>query len=256
MCARRLAKAPLVEVIVEIRWLPRPDGDPGYSLLVGRLADLLRNQYPVYEPTPHADVPATMAAQMYLVQHRLRARKEGWPLVQVGPSVFTINETEAYDWEGDFRARVIKAMQAYYEARPEARGMRPQSILLRYIDAIELPWTRESILGFMRKELKTEIELPPALFDGTRVDALPAGLDFRVSFKTQSPKGMAHLRFASGQSHEKDALILETMVQSADEDVPELPGAFEGWLEDAHRIPSTWFERLTEGNLYRRFQGG
>jgi uncharacterized protein (TIGR04255 family) len=246
----------LVEAIVEIRWAPKPEGDPSYPLLVGRLSEALREEYPAYEPAPHADLPATMAAQMYLVQHRLRARKEGWPLVQVGPNVFTINETEAYDWEGDFRGRVIDAVQAYYKARPEARDMRPQSILLRYIDAIEVEWTQESILEFMKKELKTGIELPPALFEGTGVDQLPAGLDFRVSFRTHSPRGMAHLRFASGQSHDKDALILETMVQSADEDVPELPGAFAGWLEEAHRIPSTWFERLTEGNLYRRFQGG
>jgi len=257
----KIKHAPLVEALVELRWAPKSEQGadslaPDYSLLVGRLYDLLKDEYPYHELTPHAAVPAEMAVQMNMVQHQLRAEKQGWPLVQLGPTIFTVNETEGYDWEGDFRKRAIEAIDFFLKAYQESENPAFTSLLLRYIDAIEFDWEREALLGFLQEDLKTRVGLPCELFNGARVGKSPNGLDLRLSFPCKEPPGMAHLRFATGQSRGKKALIMETMVQSVESDVPELPGGFADWLDAAHKVTSAWFGQLTAGRLHEKFSRG
>ncbi|MBE3123576.1 MAG: TIGR04255 family protein [Planctomycetes bacterium] len=255
MPSGRLKNAPLVEAIVELRWELEDNAAPGlgYSMLLGRLSELMREAYPENEATPSAAAPVAMAAEMHMVQHRFRAAKGGWPLVQVGPTVFTVNETEAYDWEGDFRQRAVDAIGLLFKAIEKPNSIRVKSLILRYIDGIQYDWEKGSLLEFLKQDLKTEIGLSKSLFRETGVEVPPASLDFRCAFRCASPRGLAHLRFASGQAHGTNALVMETMVQSLAPDLPELPTGFQAWLDAAHEIPSTWFKRLTTGRLYDGF---
>jgi uncharacterized protein (TIGR04255 family) len=260
MCAQRLKNAPLVEAIVEMRWKPKPaEGalsfDPNYNLLLGRLMDVFRDEYAEHQATPNAGAPPEMAAQFGMVQHQFRAKKDGWPLVQVGPSVFTVNETEAYDWEADFRDRAIRAVDGFFKAYQDREQMAVQSLLLRYIDAIDCDWGKECALKFLAKDLGTPVVLPKSLFTGTDVEPFPTGLDLRVSFGCRKPQGTAHLRLAMGQSRSKKAIIMETMVQSTEDGIPVLPGGFAEWLDAAHAVTSTWFERMPSERLYKEFRG-
>jgi len=254
MSAQKLNRAPLIEAIVEIRWKARPQGDPNYNLVIGKLSESF-GDYPEYQPL-NADVPVQLAAQMHMVQHQFRAAPNGWPLIQVGPSIFTLNQTEAYDWEGDFRQRAIAAVETFFKAYPKSDALDIESTLLRYIDAIDLDWEKENLLEFLDKKLKAKVTLPSSLFTDTGVGPSPVALDFTSSFRCTEPRGLVHLRFASGQSRGKKSLIMETMVQSTEADVPQMPQGFAGWLEAAHGIPSTWFRLLTEGDLFRSFQSG
>jgi len=256
MSAQKLKSAPLIEAIVEIRWKARPEGDANYNLVLGKLSDAFRAEYPEYGALSNANMPMQFAAQIHMVQHQFRASPDGWPLIQVGPTVFTVNETKAYNWEGDFRKRAVRAVKTFFKVYPKSRDLTVESIMLRYIDGIDFDWEHECLLAFLDKELKTKIVLPPSLFSSTGVQTSPAAMDFILSFKCSHPRGLVHLRFASGESRGKKALIMETMVQSAEGDVPRMPEAFGRWLDAAHGIPSTWFRLLTEGDLFRRFQGG
>jgi len=256
MPGQKLRKAPLIEAIVEVRWQPKVPDESGYMLMLGRMAEaFLHNGYPARQSLPHADMPPAFAAQMHMVQHQFRVSEGGWPLVQIGPTVFTLNETEAYDWEGDFRGRAIEAVETLFKVLGGPDQVRIESLLLRYIDGIDFDWEKASLLEFLETNLKTRIAFPPALFDNTGVNPTPAGLDFTSSFRCMSPAGIVHLRLASGQSKGKTALVMETMVQSLDADVPSLPTGFADWLDAAHEVPSRWFRLLTQGELYRRFQG-
>jgi len=103
-----LSKKPLVEAIFELRWkLQEPTPgikiDPNYKLLVGGIYDKIRQSYPFYEQLPTSALPDEIAA--YVVQHRFRKATDGWPLVQIGPGVITVNDTEGYTWD-DFIVRI------------------------------------------------------------------------------------------------------------------------------------------------------
>lgn len=109
MSRKDLKNKPLVEAILEIRWhlvqltsvqgpaqMILPAGDPHYRLLLARLFDRLQKDYPVHEQLPTATLPDDMLPQ--IVQHCFRAANDDWPLVQVGPGVFTVNDTHRYTW--------------------------------------------------------------------------------------------------------------------------------------------------------------
>jgi uncharacterized protein (TIGR04255 family) len=260
MCADRLKQAPLVEAIVEVQWDAKMQEGPiptstDYIPFLARFMQVFQEEYPAREPAPGADAPAEIAAQMHMVQQRFRTAKGAWPLVQVGPTTFTLNETEAYDWGGDFRDRAVRALEKLFKAFDNPDDVLVKSLLLRYIDGIEFDRGDQEILDFLAKSLQTGIRLIPALFEGTGVGQSPIGVDLRWSFACGVPKGVAHLRFASGQSRGRNGIIMETMVQSTDDDVPSLPDGFAGWLDLAHRVTSTWFHAIPNEKLHRRFEG-
>lgn len=99
MTSRVLNNKPLVECILEMRWAlveqaPGLSQDPHFPLLLGRLYDRLNADYPVHEQLPAAEVPSELVG--HTVQHRFRRKAEGWPLVQVGPGILTVNDTDGY----------------------------------------------------------------------------------------------------------------------------------------------------------------
>jgi len=74
-------------------------------------------------------------------------------------------------------------------------------------------------------------------------------------FECRQLSGVVQLRFATGQRHDKPAIIWETTVQSAKDAVPLMPDGFEPWIDAAHKITGDWFFKLIDGELKRRFSG-
>lgn len=252
-----LKNKPLIEAIFELRWGLEERGpgikiDPNYRILIGRIYDRLKEEYPYHEQLPTATIPDEIAG--YVVQHRFRRGQDMWPLVQIGPGIMTVNDTEGYTWS-DFKKRAIQAVDALFEAYPSTQmNLKISSTLLRYIDAINFDFAKNDIFAFLAKHMKIELNLNPKLFDNTTVDKLPLGLDYRVSFRCSRPKGIIHLRFARGKKKDSDALIWETMVQSSSGDAPVNKPEIAKWLEHAHYITDDWFFKLIEGELLRRFE--
>ncbi|MCD6239350.1 MAG: TIGR04255 family protein [Thermotogae bacterium] len=92
-----LKNKPLVEAIFEFRWkLQEPSIgvkiDPHYKILIGRMYDRVKDEYPFHEQLPAATMPDEIAG--YVVQHRFRKDKDKWPLIQIGPGIITLNDTE------------------------------------------------------------------------------------------------------------------------------------------------------------------
>ena len=254
-----LKNKPLVEAIFELRWeLQRvPPGvvkvDPEYKLLIGRLYDKLQKDYPFHEQLPAATMPDEIAG--YVVQHRFRKEKDKWPLIQIGPGIMTVNDTEGYTW-GDFVKRINKAINTLFEVYPDSMsGFKVNRLLLRYIDAIPFDYEKNDILDFLRQLLKTEVNLYPKLFKDTGVEKLPLGFDLKFNFSSTKPKGTIYLRFGRGKKiGGPDALLWETMVQSASEELSIGKDRIVKWAEEAHELTKEWFFLLIEGLLLERFK--
>jgi len=258
MARKDLKNKPLVEAILELKWtLPAPsvpgiEGDPHYRLLLGRFSERMQGVYPFHEPLPTAQVPDAMVAQM--VQHRFRTSEGGWPLIQVGPGIMTVNETDGYTWN-DFKNRCAEAVTNLFEAHPAKQKFAVQDLTLRYIDAVEVDFSRESVFKFLQEKMKTNVSLPEGLFDGGRVNRNPAAFNWQASFPHDDPGGLVTLRFAVGKRRGNPALIWETLVQAARERIPAIPDGFSEWLGKAHDLTDDWFFKLIEGDLERRFSG-
>ena len=256
MMRKVLKNKPLVEAIFELRWnlqepAPGMKIAPHYKLLIGRLYDKLSDEYPFHEQLPAASMPDEIAG--YIVQHRFRKDKDKWPLVQLGPGIITINDTEGYVWE-DFEERITQAISILFKVYPESKtNLIVNKLLLRYIDAIAFDFEKDDIFTFLKEQAKTKINLYQKLFEDTRVEKLPLGLDLRFSFASTAPKGAIHLRFARRKRKETDALIWETMVESVS-DIPIVQNEITDWVKEAHNLTDDWFFKLIEGELLRRFE--
>ena len=258
MVERKVLKnKPLIEAIFEIRWKLQDQDqgmkiDPHYKILIGRIYDKVKGDYPFYEQLPTAAMPDEIAG--YVVQHRFRKDKDKWPLIQIGPGIITLNDTEEYVWE-DFEKRIHNVLDVLFEAYPEAdSNLRINWLLLRYIDSVDFDYEENNIFSFLRENLKINIEIYEKLFEETGVINLPLGFDLRFSFPAKKPKGAVHLRFVRGKRKNVDALIWETMVQSIGEDVPKSKDQIKNWVIDAHELTDNWFFKMIEGELLRRFE--
>jgi uncharacterized protein (TIGR04255 family) len=149
-----LENKPLVEVLFELQWelqepAPEMKIDPHYKLLVGRIYDRVKDEYPFHEQLPTATIPDEIAG--HVVQHRFRKDKNKWPLIQVGPGIITLNDTDGYIWE-NFERRISHVLDTFFEAYPlsEEKIIINKS-LLRYIDAVKFDYEKENIFTFFMK---------------------------------------------------------------------------------------------------------
>lgn len=240
---------PLVEAIFEFRWtllkaVPEaPLADPNYKILVGRLYDKLIKEYSFHEPLPAASIPEELLQG--IVQHRFRKGKEQWPLAQIGPGVFTINDTVNFSWL-DFKDRVLKGMQVFNEAYPNSREIKLKALILRFINAIEFDFTKNDAIEYLKKYMATSVELNPSLFKNTGVEKRPTSLNLGFSFNSKKPMGTINILITRGKKEEKDALVWNLMFISDAKALPELPSDLATWLENAYNIIKDWFYKLNK----------
>lgn len=250
---KELKNKPLVEALFEVRW--GLDGPPGmavdsvYQLLIGQLYSRIRERFPHWVRLPTAEIPETMVP--FTPQHQFRVGPDAWPLVQLGPGLLTVNDTEAYLWD-NFHELCRYVAGALFEVYPQAnRPLRIVEVSLRYIDADFLEGT--AALEFLKK-LKINVGLPTSLFEDGRVGGLPVGVGLSLAFPTAEPRGTIRLAFSQGRKSDKDALIWETQVASRGEDAPTDSGRLVEWLDRAHSVTHDWFMRLIEGELLEKYR--
>lgn len=250
-----LQNKPLVEAIFELRWQlqEQPDGtkiDPYYKLLIGSIYDKIKGDYSFHEPLPSASIPDELVG--YSVQHRFRKDKDEWPLIQVGPGVITLNDTDSYVWE-DFDERIKRLLTTFFDTYPDRENLKIITLQLRYIDAIEFDYD-SNIFDFLNSHMKTSVSLYDKLFSETEVNSLPSGFDLSFAYSAARPKGTIHLRFRKGKKEKEDALIWETVVQSLPDETPNKNADIVNWVTEAHELTDDWFFKIIEGELLRRFE--
>lgn len=265
-----LANKPLIEAIFEFRWRhrdvgpdqvlrpqsPRPAAeaalvDPNYDLIVGALNVELKKSFAVYERLPTAALPAQFAT--HIAQHRWWQKSpKGWPAVQLGPGLITVNMTDQYTWES-FRAEIVRVVAALFEVHPDPQAVLAELLVLRYVNAMEFDFADRDLGEFLAKELRVGVylEIGPLVKD-LPIRARPAEIDLRVTYPTTNPPGELSLRVVKGKRQEVDAIVWETQITcQQDAWSNHDPGP---WLDPAHALIHNWFFRSTEGSLVEGFR--
>jgi len=251
-----LKNNPLVEAIFELRWelrgsIPGTRIEPTYKILIGSIYDKVKDEYPYYEQLPTATIPDEVVR--YIVQHRFRKDKDKWPLIQIGPGIITLNDTEGYVWE-DFKKRIENVIDVLFEVYPQAESnLEINRLLLRYIDAVDFDYAKQNAFDFLKK-LKVNIEIDKMLFEGSGVSNLPYDFDIKFSFSIDAFDGILLLRFLRGRRKETDVFIWETNVQSINKNVYKSKDQIMDWVNNAHELTHSWFFKMIDGELRRRFE--
>lgn len=137
---RTLRNAPLVEVIAEIHWhLDSGQGgqpyDPHWFRFALELESVLTSRLPVVEAIQPAGIviPLEVLGRSPLL--RFRPTGGGWPLVQLGQGIATVNAVPPYDGWDAVRGLLEYVLLAGRDASPLFKGIRPERLLLTYRDA-------------------------------------------------------------------------------------------------------------------------
>jgi uncharacterized protein (TIGR04255 family) len=248
MRPKTLSHKPLVEAILELRWQPSYTKEGGIDsdsrLFLGKFYDLLAKDYPSFEVLPTAAAPEQMTPN--LAQYRFRQKDGGWPLIQIGSGVMTLNETSAYTWD-DFKRRAEQIVNVLLQNHPSR--IVPTTLELRYINAVNVDFEKDDTFRYLGEKLRVGISIPSNLFEDGRVRPDPSQFAMQIVYPIAQPVGALHLRVAKGKANDRDAIIWETVIHSEGKELPPLPKDFMAWLDPAHALAEDWFFKLVEHEL-------
>lgn len=247
-----LSNKPLIEAIFELRWALTEDNLNDYKIIVGSLYDHLKEKYPFHEPLDASKMPDEITR--YVIKHRFRKDKDDWPLVQIGPGVVTLNDTENYEWE-EFYNQIDRLIHSFTEVYPSSsQPIEFNNIFLRYINAVEVDYSKHHIFDFLNDNMNINMNLDRELFDNNSVSSEPSGFKLNLSYPTNDPAGIIHLQFSKGQKSKTDALIWEMRVESTDKNNQKDTESILSWLNSAHKLAENWFFTMLNDEFLKRFE--
>src|SRR5258708_6047398 len=253
-----LSKAPLIEVIFELRWGPLPpaQGNEGLvpveypledtELFFGQFHGVMtRNGFASLERVNL--LPGMSFAMLpQVVTHRYRKQPNTWPCYQVGLGIFTVNQlNEGYDWK-KFKQAVLDGLGFLNEGHPKGlSGLPLMGFELRYQDGFTFQ-EKETAIDFLREKLEVKIDVPAKLTKADRVASVAEPRTLSLYMELKKPKAALVCNLGLGKIGGKRGYVMSTAVRSADEHKPERADvdAVAEWLEDAHYMQKLTFESL------------
>ncbi len=214
--------APLVEIIVEIRWhlipirtVPNGGVDPHFADLESKLLpQLVELGYNDVQRLIPQEVPLEILAHKLI--YRCRTAKEKWPLIQFGPGVITANAVPPYEGWDSFWPVVKQAISSVFsDTVHDSNKPKIESISVRYIDAFNEKHKIDSPQSFMSNHLSLTVGMPKQVMDSFGSGSVVSDIGMHQGFLVNRPKGATCLlRCGTGAVHETSSVILDTQIRS------------------------------------------
>jgi uncharacterized protein (TIGR04255 family) len=245
----KLPNAPLQEVIFEIRWSLQPSEesekfmDIGFELAKGRLSTILEKELPVHKRIVPSEFPEQLLFYRPVYQYWKGERT--WPVVQLGPGIFTVNCTEEwYDWDENYFPFLQKAIQWLNQAYRQPLQFAFAS--LRYIDAVKVEkygGVEEGWETFIRKWFNFSY----ANLFNTR--GRQKQIQINQVFEMED-KSSLQIQFSEGRQNNETALIWQTAILKRQSYTME---QLVEWVAQAHGTTHQLFEEMIKPELYASF---
>ncbi len=261
----RFKNPPLIEALLEVKWGLKKTGpdtfiDKGFQWATGRLFDRIKDKFPYTVDLPITDIPVEISP--FQVRHQFRAEKNGWPLVQLGPGISSVNYTSTYTWDKftDTVKFLIPKLKESYQGIGENQDdvqLKLKNATLRYINGIKLNWEEMNALDFIESKLHTKIKIPESVSQDENIHGQPVNVNFQMGLQIQKPVGQSLIRFATGKVGQEKGLIWELIFISHGIDAPQLidEDLFMIWLTTAHDVIEKMFLEFCDGELKLQFEG-
>jgi uncharacterized protein (TIGR04255 family) len=99
----KLPNAPLQEVIFEVKWdldvkeETNQTYDKGFDIAAGKFSGIVQEKFPVVRRKLPEEIPNNFLN--YKTVYQYKSGEQTWPILQLGPGIFTVNDTDKnYDW--------------------------------------------------------------------------------------------------------------------------------------------------------------
>lgn len=265
----RLPKAPLAEVVFELRWkLPGPEdapalvkSDPGLLPLLDSLtASMKKIGFGSFKDMS----PPLQTAGYGIARRYFKSPDQSFPIMQIGHGIFASNESSLYDWKS-FKAQVTLGLRTLLKNYPQLGvfKMEPSYLELRYIDAFDKSLLgKAALFDFIERGTTMTVSLPKMLTN-TKLFSGDANGRFLIQRSLRQRKdSLFTVDLATGKKEGAETIVrLETKVKTEGAGVPALKSAakflsdVEDWLEFAHGITSPFFKDFVVADVMQKFQG-
>ncbi len=248
MYMKKLPNAPLQEVIFEGKWELSLDQqtsafiDPEFQFALGKFQHVISSRFPYHKSKIPGDIPLQFLGHQPI--HQFWTGEGVWPVIQLGPGVITVNDTEKnYEWDDVFFPLVKETL--FNVKNAYVNDLSFISYTLRYIDVVKIKdYEFSNWFDFVKDNIN---------FQFSNGYPLPGTLhNFKIeqSFRTEDA-GLIEIGFSNGQDNQKeDIFIWQTAVTGRK------PLFIEGlmeWLVLAHSHCSRIFKETCKEDFYASF---
>jgi uncharacterized protein (TIGR04255 family) len=238
-----LSHPPLNEAIFEVKWKSSnltPELKKDNQLVAGVFFSKIKDDYTFFEPLEASKFPVPPDGNDIwdgVPLYRFRTKENGWPLIQIGSGMLSVNSTSEYEWE-NFKKRCIDALEKFLEVYPV--GDQIESINLSYINALDFDYSKEDILDFLKTKMGVDVSLPSLAVEASDIKTSPENFNIRFSFPSTKLIGNLNIFFGSGKVKENDALVWNNNFISKKGSIPKI-SELNDWLEQSHEKLEQWF---------------
>lgn len=239
----KLPKAPLIEVIFELRWQIKQKSDlTKHQYLIGDLYSSIKNDYPIRESLAPPEVPVDVLINNPV--HRYRADKNKYPLVQVGPGVLTLNTTDDnYFWE-EFFEWADKLTTIFFEVFPIGSETFKPNLL--YLDFFKFDFKSDNVINYINRVFNITV-------DQAFIKDTGNPFNLNTGFFYETELGDLSVTLKKGQNAKKEqGIVMQTMLHGK-EPMTKKDNIL-SWLNNAHSYSSDLFKEITKGDLYNSFK--
>lgn len=229
----KLPKAPLVEVVFELKWDIKMKSDlDDFQYLYGDLYANLKDEFPNRERLTPLEIP--FDALINIPVFRFTKNENKYPLIQIGPGVISINTlNEFYVWE-DFRENIHKLLDILKDIYPKFQTLKIIPALI-YIDFLKFNDSNTTGYNFINQNFNISIN-SNILND---IDSTISDININTNY--QIGTDILSIRINEGKANNStDGIVLQTKVngngQSHDKET------LKEWLESAHLLSIKTFK--------------
>jgi uncharacterized protein (TIGR04255 family) len=247
----KLPKAPLQEAIFEVRWeldiepSNNQQLDMGFALAQGKLQEIVKGRFPIHRrKLPHG-IPDQLL--QYQAVNQYWSKSETWPVLQLGPGIFTVNDTElTYDWPKTYFPLIQEAFDWILKAYDG--NIRINSTALRYIDSVKLK--DYGYEGHWQEFIQEHFNF--SFVNSYNSRGPISGIHFDQTFLLEEGSSL-QITMNSGKHRktDEDALIWQTAVTKNDKFKKD---SLLSWVEKSHEVTSSLFKEMTKPSFYGSFK--
>lgn len=244
----KLPRAPLQEVIFELLWEIEVDQvgqpyDSNFDLAQGAFAKAVRPQFPIIKKTIPDGVPEHLFYPKTVRQ--FWKNKDVWPVLQIGPGMFALNDTEAnYEWNKTFYPMIkfgIESLEDSYE-----QSLQFKAVNLRYIDAVEVgDLGEEGVLEFINKNFKVNVS------NNFNHLGRASNININQTFTLENNNKLSLIISDGKTKLNKPAIIWQIHIVNESKMLKE---EVLNWANNAHSITSQTFREILTEDFYDSFK--
>ena len=241
----KLPKAPLLEVIYELRWKVTKQSDLAkYQYLPGDLYALLKDIYPHREPLVQIEVPIDVLVNTPV--HRFRVGHNRYPLFQVGPGILTFNTIDSEYFSEDYYERCNGLTKNFFKVYPHGAEDRFSPSLI-YFDFFNLDLQKDDVINFINNNLNLTVAQ-------SFYPTIATANNFNFNFTYQTELGTLSVTLSPDVNSLKQetGLLLQTQLSGPEHEADYLQ--ISKWLEQAHNFCGKLFKNIVKPELYESFK--